>query len=165
MIKDRCKTNDTFKFQDVSAHEVFEEISKLNPSKKTSGSIPVSLSQFTNKELQVVSTCLAKCFNKSLETAIFPAELAWADVMPVHKKDSTTDKSNYRPISLFPSASKVFEKIIFEQLTSFFENKLSKFLCGFRKRYSTQHALMNLIKDWQSALDRSSKVETILMDI
>ena len=45
------------------------------------------------------------------------------------------------------------------------ECKLSKFLCGFRKSYSTQHALLNLIKEWQQTLDISGKVGAVLMDL
>ena len=48
---------------------------------------------------------------------------------------------------------------------AFLDDKLSIFLCGFRKRYSTQHALLNLVSDWQRVLDRSDKVGAVLMDL
>ena len=67
-----------------------------------------------------------------------------ADVIPIFKKDDPFEKENYRPISLLPSLSKVYEKLIYQQL-NIFENKLSPLLCGFRSSYSTQHALLNLI--------------------
>ena len=47
------------------------------------------------------------------------------------------EDENYRPISILTSFSKVFEKNIFDQMREFFENKVSKFLCGFRKGFST----------------------------
>ena len=118
-----------------------------------------------NRELPELGSCLAKCFNNCILTNAFPNELTWADVIPVHKKDSSTDKSNYRPISLLPAFSKVFERLIYNQLIVFFETKLSKFLCGFRKRYSTQHALFNLLKNWQNSTDHHKKVGTLLMDL
>ena len=118
-----------------------------------------------NRELPELSCCLANCFNNCLSTDTFPNKLTWADIIPVHKKGSTTDKSNYRPISLLPAFSKVFERVIYNQLIKFFETKLSKFLCGFRKRYSTQHALFNLLKNWQNSLDHNEKVGTLLMDL
>ena len=50
-------------------------------------------------------------------------------------------------------------------MNEFFQKKFSKFLCGFRSKYSTQHALTKLLKNWQSCLDKSEKVGTILMDL
>ena len=88
-----------------------------------------------------------------------------ADIIPIFKKHDPFEKANYRPISLLPSLSKVYEKLIYQQLNAFFENKLSPLLCGFRSRYSTQHALLNLINKWHSCLDNSGVVGTILMDL
>ena len=88
-----------------------------------------------------------------------------AYVIPIFKKDDPFEKANYRPISLLPSLSKVYEKLIYQQLNAFFENKLSPLLCGFRSRYSTQHALLNLISKWHSCLDNSNVVGTILLDL
>ena len=88
-----------------------------------------------------------------------------ADVIPIFKKDDPFEKGNYRPISLLPSLSKVYKKLIYQQLNAFFENKLWPLLYGFRSRYSTQQALLNLINKWHSCLDNSGVVDTILMDL
>ena len=88
-----------------------------------------------------------------------------ADVVPVHKKGSATCKANYRPISLLPSLSKVFEKLICLQLTGFMADRLSKYLCGFRKGYSTQHALLKLLSAWQNSLSNAGKVGVVLTDL
>ena len=88
-----------------------------------------------------------------------------ADVIPIFKKEDPFEKANYRPISLLPSLSQVYEKLIYQQLNAFFENKLSPLLCGFRSRYSTQHALLNLINKWHSCLDNSGVACKILMDV
>ena len=52
-----------------------------------------------------------------------------------------------------------------EKISKFFQNKLSHFLCGFRSKYSTQHALFRLIQKWQACLDNSGKIGTVLMDL
>ena len=67
--------------------------------------------------------------------------------------------------SILPLVSKVFERVMFNQLSEFFEKIFSKFLCGFRKNRSTQHTLFNLIHKWQSCLDKSGIVGAILMDL
>ena len=50
---------------------------------------------------------------------------------------------NYRPVSILPVVSKVFERIMHKQLTIFIDQHLSPYLCGYRKGYSTQHALVS----------------------
>ena len=57
------------------------------------------------------------------------------------------------------------KKLIYQQLNIFFESKLSLLLCGFCSRYSTQHALLNLINKWHSCLDNSGVVGIILIDL
>ena len=69
------------------------------------------------------------------------------------------------PVSVLPLLSKVFEKIIYDQLYECLENFLSELLCGSRKAHSTQHALFRLIQKWQAELDSGGYVGTILMDL
>ena len=76
-----------------------------------------------------------------------------------------TDKTNFRPVSVLPLLSKVFEKIMYDQLYEYAETFLNKLLCGFRKAHSTQHALFRLLQKWQKELDSSGIVGTILMDL
>ena len=85
--------------------------------------------------------------------------------MPVFKKLDPTDKTNFRPVSVLPLLSKVFEKIMYDQLYEYAETFLNKLLCGFRKAHSTQHALFRLLQKWQKELDSSGIVGTILMDL
>ena len=76
-----------------------------------------------------------------------------ADITPVFKKDGRTDKSNYRPISILPNLSKMFEKCIYNQLSIFFDKVLSKYQCGFRKGFSAQHWLLKLLEQWKESVD------------
>ena len=164
-IKNKFDLNSCFEFEEPSKHEIFSEILKLDRKKKVSGTIPIKVLQLAARESPFVVEKLSDCFNHALRFGKFPEKLSLADVIPVHKKDSTTDKENYRPISLLPTVSKVFEKLLSKQLIKFFENKLSKFLCGFRKCHSTQHALANLLQKWQKTLDNSGIVGAVLMDL
>ena len=108
---------------------------------------------------------LTDCINSAILNGKFLSELKMADVIRIFKKDDLFEKANYKLISLLPSLLKVYEKLIYQQLNAFFENELSHFLCGFRSRYSTQHALLNLINKLHSYLDNSGVVGTILMDL
>ena len=100
----------------------------------------------------------------NIHKSLFPKELKLADILPIFKNDDT-DKTNYRPISILPAISKVFERVLYDQLSSFFEQKFNKPLCGFRKGRSTQHAFIRLLNRWQSSLDKNETVGTILMDL
>ena len=85
--------------------------------------------------------------NQMLTTGIFPDKLKIAKVVPLYKKGDNTLFSNYRPISILPSLSEIFEKIVYSQLYAYFEcNKLlysSQY--GFRQGHSTEFAALELI--------------------
>ena len=66
---------------------------------------------------------------------------------------------------MLPLISKIFERIIYDQLSEYLEKYLNSILCGFRKAHSTQHALFKLFQAWQEELDKGGFVGTILMDL
>ena len=109
---------------------------------------------------------LTKCFNDEVfGKGCFPDSLKEAEVIPVFKdKGDSNDKSNYRPISCLPPLAKVFEKLVFKQLSSYFENIFSSILSGFRKGYNTQSALLRMFEIWHKHLDKGKTVGAILMD-
>ena len=74
-------------------------------------------------------------------------------------------KQSYRLISVLPSVSKIFEKLLCEDLQAFMKDKLSPLLCGYRKQFSTQHALLCLIETWKKCLDMNGTTATVLMDL
>ena len=85
--------------------------------------------------------------NHCLTFGTFPNRLKLAKVVPVFKKGLTDQLSNYRPISLLPSLSKLFERIIHSRLLSFFEynNTIVTTQYGFRHNHSTIHPILDLI--------------------
>ena len=83
----------------------------------------------------------------------------------IPKKDEPTDKENYRLVSVLPLLSKIFERLIYDQLNEYLDQYLNKLLCGFRKAHSTQHALFRLLQEWKNELDKSGFIGAILMDL
>ena len=108
---------------------------------------------------------LTKCINKAFNENKFPDTLKLSDTVSVFKKLDPTDVTNFRPVSVLPLLSKVFEKIMNDQLYEYAETFLNKLLCSFRKAHSTQHPLFRLLQKWQKELDSSEIVGTILMDL
>ena len=75
------------------------------------------------------------------------------------------NKENYRPVSFLSHMSKVFERIVYNQLNDFMKDNLSNILTGFRKGPSAQHSLLIMTEKWKRAVDEDMKVGTIFMDL
>ena len=88
-----------------------------------------------------------------------------AEITPVLKKGNALEKTNYRPVSVLPIVSKVFERLIQQQINVYIMTYLSPYLCGFRKGFNTQQALLTLIENWKNALDRKGFGGNVLMDL
>ena len=88
-----------------------------------------------------------------------------ACITPAFKKEDRLDKTNYRPIGILNVFSKVFERFMLDQLTSYFRNILSEFLSAYRKQYSCQHVLLRVIETWRKYLDENKIVGATLMDL
>ena len=78
------------------------------------------------------------------------------------KKVKKDIKGNYRPVSILPNLSKIFEKCMSEQMSQFFENIFSKYQCGFRKGFSTQQCLLAMIEKWKRSVDNSKMFGALL---
>ena len=74
-------------------------------------------------------------------------------------------KSNYRPVSLLPIPSKIFEKVLSTQFSDYFDKIIDDFLCAFRKGHGCQTTLLRFLDDWKYALDNNEYVAAILMDL
>ena len=115
--------------------------------------------------VHIFSHALTKVFSNCAKSGNIPDILKYADITPVFKKGDTTDKNSYWPISTLSNFSKVFEKLIYNQINSFMEPKLSKYLAGFRKNHNTQHALLKMIQTCRSMLNKGAKVGAIVMNL
>ena len=160
-IKRRFKINTTFSFSLTSKDEIVAIIKDLQNNKAAGGEIPLNILKKSN----FIFDKLTECVNYTLKNGKFPDSLKKATITPVYKKDDPTDKVNYRPVSVWPLLSKIFEKVIHDQLWEYMDLFLNKLLCGFRKAHSTQHALFKLLHSWQKDLDNSGFGGAIFMDV
>ena len=138
-------TSSTFQFQPISGSAVREVINKLKAGKATGmDKIPAEV---IKAAAPVIAQSLAVIFNASLKTGVFPDEWKTAKVSPVFKNGAKNDRNNYRPISVLPVVSKVFEKIVFSQAYNYFmeNNLLSEHQSGFRPLHSTESACSSQI--------------------
>ena len=102
----------------------------------------------------VIAQILTDIFNKEvIRQHIFPSNLKLADIAPIFKKIDRVYKKNYRPVSILPTISKVFERILKNQMEEKVNTFLSPFLCGYRKDFSVEYALVYMVEKWKKALD------------
>ena len=136
------------------------------PPKSSSGCDGIS-----SKLLKVIAPAIIKpltlLINQVLNTGTFPDKLKIAKVIPIFKKGDPSLFENYRPISLLPAISKVLEKIIALQLSSYFEKNKLLFdnQYGFRPKHSTEHAALELIDRIINKLDTNEIPLNIFLDL
>jgi len=106
-------------------------------------------------------------FNLSISSGVCPNSLKIAKVIPIYKKDDSALVSNYRPISLLPSISKILEKIVHKRLYNFLNsnNLLIPNQYGFRKSHSTDYALIKLYDKIIHSLSNKEHTFGIFMDL
>ena len=80
------------------------------------------------------------------------------------KKDAL-NKENYRPVSLLSHMSKVFERLLYKQIETFMNNKLSIKSFDFRKNYSTQYCLTYMLEKWKNTLNKGKHIGSVFIDL
>ena len=115
----------------------------------------------------VIAPTLSVIMSQSLCTGVFPDKLKIAKVIPLFKKGDESLIENYRPISLLSSSSKVFERIVFNQLYKYLDdnNLLFDSQYGFRKHHSTELAAVELIDRIYETMDQGDIPISIFLDL
>ena len=134
----------SFVFFPTNANEVINIVSNFK-NKDSFGydNIPVSI---LKSSIYCIAEPISAIINSSMSTGVFPDALKIAKVCPVFKNGEKSDFQNYRPISVLPSFSKIFEKVVNNRLLSYLDanNILCRNQYGFRKKHSTYMALMDM---------------------
>ena len=157
--------NCTFQFYKTDDFSILKIINEL-PNKTSTGfdDLSMRLIKLIKSEIIPSLTCI---FNQSLHSGIFPDKIKIAKVMQIYKKGSLNDISNYRPISLLPPISKIFEKLFFIQLSTYLNEhkRLHDSQYGFRKGHSTEFASIELIDRITQDLDKGKIPISIFLDL
>ena len=113
----------------------------------------------------ITAETLQQLFNQAVNTGEFPINLKNADVTPVFKNNNPLSKENSRSVSVLPIISKVFKKLMQNKINLHIKYFLSPYLCGHRKGFNSQHALISLIERWRKSLDNKGYGGAVLMDL
>ena len=156
-------TQTSFNFQAVTEDAVNEIINKF-PNKTSRGHDEISMNFVKNIKTSIVPP-LTKVINQSLLTGIFPDQLKNAKIVPVFKKGDSMLLENYRPISVLPSLSKIFEKVMHIQLNDHFKPLLYESQYGFRANHSTELAAIENIDIVIDAMEKGDLPLNIFLDL
>ena len=106
---------------------------------------------------------LTKAINTSIAQNAFPENAKTASVIPLDKgKSNKNEMSNFRPVSVLNTFSKIYERVIKNQIVCGIEKYFSPFLSAYRKNYSSQNILISLTEEWRKKLDNNFVVGAVL---
>ena len=148
----------------MSSDEVRKLLQQLNPRKAIDDDkIPPTLMKIAAEPL---TAPLSIAISNSFKQNIFPENAKVACVKPLDKKTENKHSiSNFRPVSILNTFSKIYEKFSIDFLISEIELFLSPFLAAYRKSCSTQHVLVKMIEEWRENLDKIFFAGAVLTDL
>ena len=136
-----------------------KKVLNLNPKNSSiSETIPVTILKQT---IDVHLQHLTNAMNHRLQ----PSCRYNREVIPVYRTLDPLEKEKCRPVSLLPYLSKVFGRIIYKQINTYLEDKISNYVTGFRKPHGTQHSLVIIIERWKQAIDKGEYISVMYMDL
>ena len=150
---------------ETSIGEVKQLLRKLDTSKSTnSEDFPTWVSRSAIEDICIPVTDIINCM---LRSNLYPHMWKRAEIKPLKKTKNPTTPSEYRPISLLFHIGKVAEEVILRKLKSEIGQKLESCQYAYQQKKSTNDALLHVIHDWCSALDRqtTSHVTACLIDM
>ena len=97
-------------------------------------------------------------FHISFSEGAFPSVLEICNVIPIYKKDSQLNCSNYRPVSLLSNIDKILQRIMYNRLYNFLEinNLIYSLQFGFGQKHSTSHVFIHLTDKIREQLDKGN---------
>ena len=113
----------------------------------------------------IFSNLIYKHFNCCIDKGEFPNDLKHADIVPIYKKNNKYKKENCRPVSVLSNLSKIYEKLMYNQLYEYFDNILLPSQCGFQKGYNAQHCLLVMTEKFTEAIDMGYEFDALLTDL
>ena len=152
-------------FEPASVEEVSRLINNLKP-KNSSGYDDISNKLL--KMLHPVIICpFTEIINRSLQEGIFPDDMKQADTVPLYKAKERYYTTNYRPISLLITLSKVLEKIVYKRTVKFLDSKniIYNSQYGFREKHSCTDAVMELCTEILKARENNLNTISVFLDL
>ena len=136
------------------------------PNKSSSGHDRVS-NVLLKEIIAQIAEPLSMIFNQSLQTGEFPSDMKLAEVVPLYKSKEHYLESNYRPISLLTTISKILEKVVYKRVYKFLteSSQLYDNQYGFRSNHSCEHAISQTVGNLLKNLENKKNSICVLLDL
>ena len=159
----QCQDN-SFTLAPVTQNEVLNTI-KLPRSDCSTGPDQIP-TQFIKPIAEFLASPLCHIINTCIQSSAFPTKWKTARISPIPKVDYLRANDDYRPVSILPVFSKIFERLVLNQIVAFIEKKqiLNEKVCGFRKGHSTVTALLGIRDMIVQAMGRGEITLMVLAD-
>ena len=163
-VDSKVPNNTYFKILVITSEQVCHIISILDSSKA------IGLDGIGPRIIKLIDHILfqsiAALINKSILTGRFPDQFKLAKVFPIHKTGSKSDPAYYRPISILPTISKIFERHVNKHLMAYLNKYglIHETQSGFRQKHSCQTALVKLVDQWMSCIDKGDIIGSLFLD-
>jgi len=157
--------NTLFEFTSIDSDFVTKQIKKMSDS-KGSGIDEICV-KLLKAALPYIADPLVDIINSAIKTGVYPKLFKHAKICPVYKKGDINDPSNYRPIAVLPIVSKIMERHLHNQLSSYLDeyNLLLDNQSGFRSRHSCETLLLKLTDSFLENMDKGNINTAILIDL
>ena len=141
----------------MGSQKKFFKLDKTKASQKIN-----ILTRIIKENSDIFVDFLCKSINSAIKSSSFPSSLKLAEVTLVHEKGRNDMKEKFRPVSILPTLSNIFEKSIFAQMSTFFDSIFLNQECNFRKGYNTQHYLLLMLETWKRSVDKGKVFGALL---
>ena len=158
------KCGEKFRIRHVTFHEVINELKTLRADMSTGPDcIPT---KFLKPVAEIIVSPLINIINASIDSEIFPDLWKQARISPIPKVTNASVESQMRPISILPVLSKVFERLVHQQIVEFIDTHkiFQNSICGFRKGHSTATVLLKIKDDIMKAMKRGEVTLLVTAD-
>ena len=165
-IKSKMENRTTeLNFRHVTVQKVRKLLKSLSSSRST------GVDELDNFSVKLAADYIAQPLHHIVTLSLlqqkFPTAWKYSKVLPLHKKGELLERKNYRPVAILSPLSKVLEKIVFEELYTYFHDHrlFHPSLHGYRKHRSTQTALLQLYDRWVRAASGGQLSGVVLLDL
>ena len=113
----------------------------------------------------VFTSVISNDYNNCVDSGSFPECFKTAEATPTYKKGKRTGKTKYRPVSILSNISKIYERLMLDNMSDYFNDVLSKFQCGFRKGFGTQNCLLYMMETIRKTRDNQGVFAAVMADL
>ena len=163
LIKEKSRGCETFDFQEVNPTQVKSVLESLDVNKATGyDAIPAKILKVRAEE---ISLPLSTLYNSCIKKGQWPCDFKKGNWTPVYKKDDKHAKENFRPVTVLSCVNKVFERLLGNQITTKYDDRLGDGLTAYRKHNSCETSLIGLVENWKLPRDNRLLVGILSTDM